>query len=89
MLFCFVWVRASVPRFRYDQLMDLGWKVLIPVGLGWLLILVAFRVGNELGWHWYAVFPACVAIDRRRLRTAARRHARSSGATVSLEGVFD
>ncbi|MEV0145060.1 MULTISPECIES: NADH-quinone oxidoreductase subunit NuoH [unclassified Nonomuraea] len=42
--FCFiVWVRASLPRVRYDQLMSLGWKVLIPVNLAWILIVAAVR----------------------------------------------
>lgn len=34
-MFLFVWVRASVPRLRYDQLMSFGWKVILPLSLGW------------------------------------------------------
>jgi len=37
-LFMFVWVRATFPRFRYDQLMRLGWKVFLPMSLGWLVL---------------------------------------------------
>lgn len=33
LLFCFIWVRASLPRYRYDQLMRLGWKVFLPLSL--------------------------------------------------------
>jgi NADH-quinone oxidoreductase subunit H len=39
-----VWVRATLPRIRYDKLMDLGWKVMIPVGLLWILITGAIIV---------------------------------------------
>jgi len=42
-LFVFIWVRASLPRYRYDQLMRLGWKVLLPLTLFWV-ILIAFVV---------------------------------------------
>jgi len=38
-LFCFLWFRATFPRYRYDQIMRLGWKVFIPVTLVWILVL--------------------------------------------------
>ncbi|WP_018953524.1 NADH-quinone oxidoreductase subunit NuoH [Thioalkalivibrio sulfidiphilus] len=47
-LFCFLWFRATFPRYRYDQIMRLGWKVLIPVTIVWLFVLgvgVAFGIG--------------------------------------------
>lgn len=38
MLFCFIWIRATFPRYRYDQLMRLGWKVFLPFSLLWLVL---------------------------------------------------
>jgi NADH-quinone oxidoreductase subunit H len=50
-LFGYVWVRASLPRYRYDQLMDIGWKRLIPLALGWLLLIAAIRIGRNEDWN--------------------------------------
>jgi NADH-quinone oxidoreductase subunit H len=47
-LFCFLWFRATFPRYRYDQIMRLGWKVFIPLTLVWIAVeclMVWFRVG--------------------------------------------
>ncbi|NNM55876.1 NADH-quinone oxidoreductase subunit NuoH [Acidocella sp.] len=41
-LFVFVWVRATLPRFRYDQIMSLGWKVFLPISLVWLVLTAGF-----------------------------------------------
>jgi NADH-quinone oxidoreductase subunit H len=41
LLFCFSWSKGTLPRYRYDQLMRLGWKVFLPVSLGWLVLTAA------------------------------------------------
>jgi len=46
-LFCYLWFRATFPRYRYDQIMRLGWKILIPVTLVWIF---AEGVAIALGW---------------------------------------
>jgi NADH-quinone oxidoreductase subunit H len=43
-LYVFIWIRATVPRYRYDQLMRLGWKVLIPLGIANLVITACLKV---------------------------------------------
>ena len=48
-VFVFIWLRGTLPRLRYDQFMSFGWKVLIPVSLGWLLLVATFRQLRNAG----------------------------------------
>jgi NADH-quinone oxidoreductase subunit H len=43
LLFCYIWLRGTLPRVRYDQLMAIGWKVLIPVSIIWILLVATVR----------------------------------------------
>jgi len=54
-LYVYVWFRATLPRLRYDQLMDFGWKLLIPVAFGWFLVLTAIQLGNDEDWNVFVV----------------------------------
>jgi NADH-quinone oxidoreductase subunit H len=68
--FCFiyVWFRAALPRLRYDQLMDLGWKRLIPMTLAWLLL-----VASVITWHWRGLAMLPVVIVAAALLTRANQ----------------
>ena len=88
-LFIYVWFRAALPRLRYDQLMDLGWKVLIPLSLGWVLVLAAFLVGRwwgvgrDRGPHSGGGLLAALGHGRRRPRRAERRRCAEPARTRS------
>ncbi len=64
-IFFYIWLRGTLPRLRYDQFMKLGWKVLIPVSLGWIVLVATVRaVGREVEFqrNWLLLAAGAVAL---------------------------
>ena len=61
-LFIFIWLRGTLPRLRYDQFMHLGWKVLVPGALVWLLLVATARALSFRDFLLYAGVPAAVVL---------------------------
>jgi len=92
LIFCFVvWVRASLPRVRYDQLMALGWKVLIPLNLAWILLVATVRALKLDGadkttiYAIMAVVVVAVIAIWLRFDTGNQRRKEDAKATVAAE----
>jgi NADH-quinone oxidoreductase subunit H len=73
-IFMYFWLRATLPRLRYDQFMALGWKLLIPVSLVWVMIAAVIRsLRNEGYQHWTPVLVICSIVVAAALVLSLRR----------------
>jgi NADH-quinone oxidoreductase subunit H len=85
-IFIFIWLRGTLPRLRYDQFMQFGWKVLIPINLVWILAVTSIHVLRDRNWPaWKAtgvplaivlllvVVPLLMALEGAQRRKVERR----------------
>lgn len=97
-IFVYIWLRGTLPRLRYDQFMALGWKILIPVALVWVLIAAAMRTLRNNGFeHWQSTLAGIstlatvviLAALHRRFSNLNNRDSASAPATpVEIDGSF-
>lgn len=98
-IFVYIWLRGTLPRLRYDQFMALGWKILIPVALAWVMLAAVLRSLRNDGYeHWQPALAVLSTVTTIVLLLALHRrfsamNSRLSGATppapvITTEGSF-
>jgi NADH-quinone oxidoreductase subunit H len=102
-LFVFIWLRGTLPRLRYDQFMNMGWKILIPVSLVWIMIVATVRAFRNEGYGFWPVALVTAGVilglvvlamlwnrlRRRQTRVPDHDVTRRAGEDVPAAGTFD
>ncbi|QTJ69836.1 NADH-quinone oxidoreductase subunit NuoH [Rhodococcus sp. ZPP] len=102
-LFVFIWLRGTLPRLRYDQFMNMGWKILIPVSLVWIMIVATVRAFRNEGYGFWPVALVTAGVilglvvlamlwnrlRRRQTRVPDHEATRRAGEDVPAASTFD